>query len=228
MTGKYSAIINKMIWLGEQNRKSGEVGSRAWNINTFVTVSRDPGSGGKPIAKMLAKALGFKFFDQTIINQIAKSVDARKEILEQVDEKDRSNIEDFVHSILNPEYISERRYITQLCKVVLSLAHTHKAVFLGRGTNFILPRHKGLNVRITAPYRVCVARAVEYEGVSHTRAREIIRDVTDERAAFVKQYFGKDINNPKYYDVTLNTAGYDLSKSVKILERAFWEKFTRK
>jgi len=227
MMSSYTEIVNKMVWLGEQNQKQGYLFGKKWNVRTFVTVSRDPGSGGKPIAQKLAKKLGYKFYDEALVDQIAKSVNVRKEVLAQVDEKDRSQIEDLVHSLLNPEYVSERRYITHLFKVVLSLAHTSKAVFLGRGTNFILPKAGGLHVRITAPYRVCVSRAVAYEGVTHSRAREIIREVTDERAAFVKQYFGKDINNSKYYDLTLNTSFFDIERSVDTIERAFKEKLRK-
>jgi cytidylate kinase len=219
-----------MVWKSNNSVNDQEIhgsNSSGYGIKKFVTISRDPGSGGKPIAKMLANKLGYKFYDQALIDQIAKSVHARKEILAQIDEKDRSRIEDLIHSILNPEYISERRYIKHLCKVVLSLAHEKNAIFLGRGTNFILPRQNGLNVRITAPYGICVARAIKYEGVNRSKAREIIQEVTTERAAFIKQYFGKDINNPKYYDITLNTASFNLEESVEILATGLKKKFTK-
>ena len=193
----------------------------------FITVCRDPGSGGKPIAKMVAKKLGFKFYDDDLIHEIAKSVKARDEVLKGVDEKQRSMMEDLVHSILNPDYVSERRYITHLCRVVLKLAQKGGVVILGRGSNFITPNAYGLQVRITAPYRVCVARAVQYEKVPHKKAREIISKVTEERAAFVKQYFGKDIMNPKYYDINLNTTYMTMEEASDIIIYTFKKKFPR-
>lgn len=193
----------------------------------FVTISRDPGSGGKPIAKLLAKKLGFKFYDKKLLNEIAKTSKTREEILKQIDEKTRTQIEDLVHNLLNPEYMSERRYIKYLCKVILSLTQKGKVVILGRGSNFVAPNAFGLNVRITAPYRVCVARAVEYEKVPYHKAREIIRKTIAERAGFVKQYFGKDINNPKYYDITINTTYYSIEQTVEIIIKAFKEKLLK-
>lgn len=191
----------------------------------FITVSRDPGSGGKPIAQAVAKKLGFNFYNKKLIDEIAKSVNFRKEILADIDEKGRGQIEDLIHNVLNPEYVSERLYIKHLCKVVLSLSQKGGCVILGRGSNFITPNAFGLHIRVTAPYRVCVARAVQYEKVPHHKARDIIKNTMAERASFVKQYFGKDIANPKYYDLTLNTTFMSIEDATEIIIKAFRRKF---
>jgi cytidylate kinase len=219
----YDSLVNKMVWLNDAAKHPEELPEEL-EFKPFITVSRDPGSGGKPIAKALAERLNYKFYDEELINAIAKSAKARKEVLEKVDEKQRTIMEDLVHSILNPEYISEHRYIKHLVKVVLHLAKEGNAVFLGRGTNFITPNASGLHVRITAPYRVCVSRAVHYEKIPHQKAREIIREIAAEREGFVKQYFGKDANNPKYYDLTINTTYMTIEQAVDIIEVAFKHK----
>lgn len=229
MSALYLKLADKLISrdnLVDQVKKG--LVEKSFTYKPFVTVSRDPGSGGKPIAKLLAKKLGFKFYDAQLIREIAKSAEARREILKDVDEKQRTMIEDLVHNVLNPEYISERRYITHLCKVVLRLAQEGNVVILGRGSNFITPNAYGLQVRITAPYRVCVARAVQYEGVQHSEAREIIKKVMAERAGFVKQYFGKDITNAKYYDITLNTTYMTLEDARDTILSCFRKKFPRR
>lgn len=196
------------------------------DFGNFITVSRDPGSGGNPVAKLVAKKLGFTFYNKKLINEIARSANARRQILEEVDEKTRTQMDDLVHNVLNPEYISERRYIKHLCKVILSLAQKGNVVILGRGSNFITPRSKGLHVRVTAPYRVCVARAVQYEHVTYQRAREIIGKVMAERAGFVKQYFGKDIVNPKYYDLTITTTYLSIENTAQMIVNAYKRKFS--
>jgi len=206
------------------DKKSGDI---LLPFKPFITVSRDPGSGGKPIAQLVAKKLKFEFYDQRLIDEIAKSTHSRAEILHGIDEKQRTKLEDLVHNVLNPDYISERRYIKHLCKVTLRLAQKGNAVFLGRGSNFITPNSQGLHVHITAPYRVCVARAVKYERIPYKKAREIIRETIAERAGFVKQYFNKDINNPKYYDLTLNTTYMTLEDAADIIIKAFHRKFNR-
>ena len=224
MSKWYLDLVDRMM-------KSPDFVSRGGDSNKpyflpFITVARDPGSGGRPIADRLAKKLGFEFYDEQFVTEIAKSAKARSEILREVDERSRSQVDDLIHNVLNPEYISERRYIKHLCKVVLHRARKGKVVLLGRGANFITPNAFGFHVRITAPYRVCVSRAVQFEGVSHKKARNIIGKITAERAAFVRQYFGKNIFNCKYYDLTLNTTYMTLDDAVETIITAFKSKFS--
>lgn len=204
-------------WIGDDNDDN--------HFKPFITIARSPGSGGKPIAKMVSEKLHFEFYDDKLIEEVAKSAKLRTEILERIDEKTRTAIQDLVHNVLNPDYVPETRYIKHLCKVVLSLAQSGKVVLLGRGSNFITPDALGLHVQVTAPYRVCVSRAVQYEKVSYSKAREIIKEVTEDRRGFVQQYFGKDLFNPIYYDLTINTTHFDIEQSAEMIIQAFKTKF---
>jgi cytidylate kinase len=193
----------------------------------FVTVAREPGSGGAPIAKMVAEKLGFEFVDEQIVNEIATSTKLRKEIIHTVDEKTRSRIEDIVHSILNPEYIDDVKYITELTKVVLAYAHKGHVVIFGRGANFITPFAKGLHVNIVAPYEVRVQRAMRYEGFNRDKAEEVIAQIERERKEFVRQYFERDPNRINAYDLTLNTTSYEFNNAADLVVEAFYRKFPR-
>lgn len=226
--GWYYKLVDRMFESQEISKHAAEIEElQGMEFRPFITISRDPGSGGKPIAQLVAKKLGFELYDKQIVDDIAKSVEARTKILEDIDEKERTQTEDFIHNLLNPEYVTERHYIKHLCKVILTVARKGKVVILGRASNFITPNAFGLQVRITAPYRVCVARAVQFEQVPYHKARDVIRKTIAERAAFVKQYFGKDISNAKYYDLTLNTTYMSLEDAAELIVGAFKRKFPR-
>lgn len=196
-------------------------------LSPIVTISRDPGSGGKPIAKKVAEKLGFTFYDEELVTEIAKSSKMRKSLLDQVDEKGRSLMTDFVHNMFNPDYVSDTDYLRHLCKVVLSIAYKGKAVILGRGANFITPFASGLHVMITAPERVRLRRAVQYEGYTSDEAKEILKTTENDRREFVKQYFGERITDPRFYDIILNTTFFNLDQSADVIVHAFRKKFTR-
>jgi len=192
-----------------------------------ITVSRDPGSGGRPIAKMVSRKLGFEFYNKKLLREIARSAKKRKEVVMAVDEKGRGAMSDFVHNIFNPEYVDDLTYMNHLCRVILSLAYKGKAVILGRGGNFITPGTRGLHIRITAPYDVRVQRSIQYEEVSRDRAKEIIKRVDKDRKDFVSQYFSKNITNPDYYDFVLNTEFMSLEEARDIIICAFKQKFPK-
>ncbi len=191
----------------------------------IITISRQPGSGGKPIGKYLAKKLDFKLYDKQLIHKVSEQMKLPTKTLEQVDEKGRSGVFDFVNNLFDPDYVSDEVYFRSLCQVVLRLAQKGSSVLMGRGANFIVPQMYALRVRVVAPYRVRVARAVEYEGVDWKKARDIIKEVSAERSRFVKEYMGKRISTTKYYDLTINTTFLSIEDSAKIIMKAYRAKF---
>lgn len=191
-----------------------------------ITVARDPGSGGKPIAQQVAKRLKFEFYDDSLIEEIAKSARRRKGIIKGVDERSRNLIEDLVHNLFNPEYISEEVYIKHLVKTVLTLANQGKAVFLGRGTNLIIPNTASLDVLVTANKQIRIERAIKHEGHSLRKARQIIDKYSKERREFVSGYFKKGYHNPIYYDLVINTEYFTVNQARDLIISAFEKKFT--
>jgi cytidylate kinase len=190
-----------------------------------IMISRDPGSGGHPIAKLLSNKLKYNFYDEELIKAVAKSAKRTQQIISDVDEKTRSQLQDFIQTIFNPEYISETTYIRHLVNVVVSLSHQGKSVILGRGANFILPRDKTYSVLITAPKSVRVRRAIEYEHYSHNKALKVINKYTKERREFVSQYFHKNYSNPLNYDLVVNTQYYTVEAAVNLLISGYKSKF---
>lgn len=196
-------------------------------VKPFITISREPGSSGAPIAKAVAEKLGFTFVDEQIIEDIARSTKRRKAVIQAIDEKSRSQIEDMVHSALNPEYLDDLTYVTELAKVILTYALKGHVVILGRGANFICPFAKGLHVNVTAPYALRVKRAVDFEGLNEAKAKEKIAQVEAERKQFVKQYFKKDITKCNSYDLTINTTYFPVDAARDVILEAFYQKFSR-
>jgi cytidylate kinase len=193
----------------------------------FVTIAREPGSGGAPIAKAVADKLGFTFVNEQIIEEIALSTKKRAAVIKEIDEKSRSKIDDMVHSWFNEEYVDDLKYVTELVRVILTYAYKGHVVILGRGANFITPFAKGLHVNITAPYDVRVQRAMDFEGVDLAQAKEVIAQTEKERRDFVKQYFDKNISKCNSYDLTLNTQFFGVNSACDIIIEAFYKKFSR-
>jgi cytidylate kinase len=191
----------------------------------FITIAREPGSGGAPIAKRLAQRLSFTLRDEAIVDELAKSTKKRKTIIKEVDEKGRTYVDNIVHSVLNPEFVDENTYAKALSRIVLNFAHQGNCVILGRGANFIAPFARGLHVNIVAPYDVRVGRAMKYEGFSKERAKEVIARVEKEREKFVKVYFNKEIASRVAYDITINTEYYSIDEATDIIMLAFRRKF---
>jgi cytidylate kinase len=229
MPPKYYNLIEKT--LGYFNLRSTLAARRlhvdeAAYQSPFITVAREPGSGGAPIAQAVAEKLQFEFVDEQIVEEVASSTKKRKAVIQEVDEKSRSKINDMVHSMLNVEYVDESEYITEMVRVIMAYAHRGHCVILGRGGNFITPFTKGLHVSITAPLPVRLRRAMDFEGLSERQALAVIEKVENERRQFVQQYFNSNIKKRNVFDITLNTEHFTVAKASNVIVEAFRQKFS--
>jgi len=231
MIAHYYPLVNKMLSRLNVRDKIAFLNQKAADDSQFsrpfITIAREPGSGGAPIAKMVAQSLGFECIDEQIIDDIARSTKKRKTVVQAIDEKTRTSIEDMVNSMLNTEYLDDLKYVTELVKVILTYAHRGQVVILGRGANFITPFTQGLHVNVTAPYATRIQRAMEYEGMTEDKAKKVLAKTEAERKEFVKQYLKKDIGKPNAYDLTLNTAYFSVKQASDIIVEAFYHKFPR-
>ena len=191
----------------------------------FITVSREAGSGGRLIAKKVAKKLNFKYFDKKLIEMISRKSKQRQALIATLDEKERSFMNDLVHSLLNPDYVSEQTFIKSLFEVVLSVAKKGNCVIIGRGGNFITSQYGGLNVRIVAPYLVRAGFTAKYEKRTLYEARERVKKYDKQRKEYIRQYFSKNASNANYYDVVINTNYLSVDEAVDIIVTAFKVKF---
>lgn len=170
-----------------------------------VTISREPGSGGRPIAEAVADKLGFDLFDQEIINAMAKNADTTTRVIRTLDEKSVSMIDDWVSAAISQRHLWPDELSRVLMRVIGTIARHGRAVIIGRGANFVLPPEARFRVRIIAPLDRRISRVAETYGVSREEAKSRVLRTESDRRAFVRKYFHSDIRDPRNYDMVLNT-----------------------
>lgn len=232
MSAHYYPLINRLFSFNRVKDSLYEhlkelQGDGSGFTKPFITIDREPGSGGAPIAQAVATHLGFQFVDQQLIEEVARNIKKRKSIIQEIDEKGRSVIEDFVQSAINPEYVDDMKYMKELARVVLAYALKGHVVILGRGASALTPFGKGLHVNIIAPYDVRVHRAINFEGHSLKDAKKVIAKVEDERSSFIKQYFKKSPDDADTYDLVINTRNFSINDARDVIVEAFYRKFSR-
>lgn len=179
-----------------------------------ITISSEPGSGGRIIARRLAKRLGIDLFDRDIVKEIAESAHISGAVIETM-EKDRlSGIKDFISSLVNDRYLWPGVYLDHLMKVVAAIASHGNAVIVGRGANFLIPAEDRLSVRVIAPLEVRVKNVAKEFGVTREEAKRRVINRENRRSAFIRQSFNADVADPRNYDLVVNTQKLDIDASL--------------
>jgi cytidylate kinase len=170
-----------------------------------LTISSEPGSGGRIIAKGLARRLNIDLFDRDIIKEISESAHISDAVIETM-EKDRlSGIKDFISSLVNDRYLWPGVYLDHLMKVVAAIASHGNAVIVGRGANFLIPTEDRLSIRVIAPLKIRVNNVAKEFGVTREEAKRRVINRENRRAAFIRQSFNADVTDPVNYDLVVNT-----------------------
>jgi len=183
-----------------------------------ITVSREPGSGGRVVAERIAKQLGLDLFHGQIIQEIAESADTSARILETLDEKGLSVLDDWISTLVNRRHLWPDQYLKHLMKVIGTIGEHGRAVIVGRGASFILPREVRFRVRIVAPLEIRVKNVAHKFDVPSEEARRRVLRADSDRRAFVRKYFHADITDPVNYDLVINTETLSIDAAVEAIK----------
>lgn len=170
-----------------------------------ITLSREPGSGGKLVAKTVAERLGLDLFHQEIINAMAENADTTTRVIRTLDERGVSMIDDWVSAAISDRHLWPDEMSRVLMRVIGTIGKHGKAIIVGRGANFVLPPENRFRVRIIAPMEKRVNCVAESFGISKDEAKRRVISTESDRRAFIRKYFHSDIADPANYDMVLNT-----------------------
>ena len=181
---------------------------------SVVTISRESGSGGTIIAAMLARELAFDLFHREVIQEMAESANISTRIVETLDEKGLSMLEDSVAAMIRERHLWPDEFLRHLMKVVGTIGKHGQAVIVGRGAQFILPRDENLKVRVIAPLAMRIHNVAHELDMAESEAQKMILKNDSDRRSFSRKYFYAEVTAPLNYDLVINTARMSLDPAV--------------
>ena len=181
---------------------------------SVITISREPGSGGNILGERLSQQLQFDLFYQEFVHQMAESAHVSVRLLETLDEKGASVLEEWISSLVDKRHLWPDRYLQHLMKIIGTIGKHGRAVIVGRGANFVLPPEKRISLRVISPLETRIRNVPQAFGAAAAEARSRILKTESDRKAFIKKYFNEDIQNPLNYDVIINTEDLSVDDAV--------------
>ncbi len=176
----------------------------------IITISREMGSGGIPIANDVAEKLGYTLVDGEAIAKVAHKYGLSPEAIEKTDEKPPAFVEKLDEQM--------ELDLHQIELIVLEYALKGNVVIYGRGGKDLLQDISSVfRVRIIAPFELRVERWAEREWLDPELARILVRKSDQQRAGFIKYYFDRDWDNPLDYDLVVNTHRLSEETAVKLI-----------
>jgi cytidylate kinase len=171
-----------------------------------VTISREAGCRGESISERMAAELGLHLYTWEIVEQIAKDEHVSVQVVSTLDEKARSELEDWLDGFQGDRNLSEYAYLRDLKRITFAIAAHGSAIIVGRGASLLLPPEKRIALLFVAPLEVRIRNVMEDGGLSEKHAREHIAKLEAEHHQFAKKYFQTDLLDSAHYHLVINTA----------------------
>jgi cytidylate kinase len=114
--------------------------------------------------------------------------------------------------------LQDTRYLPALESVVRELARTPSIVIRGRGSQFILRDHPAaFHFLVVAPLEMRVRRVMEDLKLDQESAKREIARFDSSHRKFILRFFRAELEDPVFYDLTLNTKNLDFDSAVSLI-----------
>ena len=199
-------------------------------MNTIITISRQYGSGGRFVGKLLADELGIPFYDKEIIAMASEDTGFAQDFIKENEQKMRGlttfGITPGMWSgnlVNNFENMESKIYACE-ADVIDKIAQKGACVIVGRCADYLLKdKYKCLNVFIHADMPSRVERVINvFERTDDPkRSERIIKENDRMRARHYRYYTDSEWGDAKSYHITLNTTAIGVENCAKILKEAY-------
>ncbi|MBR6296900.1 MAG: cytidylate kinase-like family protein [Treponema sp.] len=208
-------------------------------MKKYITISREYGSGGHSIGKLLAEKLGLPFYDKEIIDMTAEKSGFHPNFIQNNEQSLSSTL--LYNIFLGNNYttpnanglsagmsgpgslpLADQVFNTQR-EVIISLAKQGPCVIVGRCSDYIL-RHceeinkdELLNIFIYAPMSMKIERSIKYKGLSPETAEKEIKQIDKRRANHYNMFTERTWGKRDHYDILVNSSLLGVEKTAEIL-----------
>ena len=193
----------------------------------IITISREFGSGGRTIGRMVAQRLGIPFYDKELVDQIAvESGFAPKFVEENGEHSPGSSLFSYafapqgVPGVMNGLSTADFLWNIQ-CSVILQLADKGPCVIVGRNADYILKdREDAFHVFVFADIPFRADRIVRLYGESENRPEARLQEKDKRRRVNYHHYTGRNWGQAQNYDLCLDTGVLGIEQCTDIIVNA--------
>lgn len=177
----------------------------------IITISREFGSGGETVARLVAEKTRFHLLNkETIIKGLSEYG-----IEQPPDDPEKA---------VSSEDIDQtgRNYIEAMHDYIYDLAIRQNLVILGRGGSILFKDYPpALHVRVIAQFSHRVNKVMKLYGLTSETAIKLVKEKDHEKRQYYRRVFDVNWNNTRPYDLVLNTEKMGLEDAADIIVAAY-------
>lgn len=190
----------------------------------IIAISRQFGSGGRTIGKLLAEQLNIPLYDREIISQVAKESGFAESYVEEKGEYGSSDKAAgmFINRSCYSSASNEDTIWNFQTKFIKEHAEKEPCIIIGRCADYILRnRLDVLRVFIHADMKERIKRISEVYKITDSDPEKLLHQKDKRRAAYYQFYTDIKWGDTKNFHITLDSSAFGIEKCVQILKTLY-------
>jgi hypothetical protein len=198
-------------------------------VQYVITVGRQFGSLGRPVALKAAELLDINCYDRDVVEEVSKRMNLPLKVVSRKEEDASAEFGKF-GKMLYPAGYGDRQlqnhiFSVQEC-VIRDFADRESCIVVGRCADYILRDHPNLmTVFIYAPLEMRVKNCVGSLSMQENEARKMCAGVDKARLAYHREFTGYDPMDPEHFDLMLNSAMLGVDGTAEMLAAIVKKRF---
>ncbi|SHI07083.1 Cytidylate kinase [Sporobacter termitidis DSM 10068] len=191
-----------------------------------VTIARQFGSLGRPIARQVSERLGIEYYDRDIVELTAKDLKLPVSTISDVEESAKSAFFNMSYPLgMGTTPIQDEIFAAQR-KIIIDIAAKGPCIIVGRCADAILSDVKEIiNIFIYAPYAARLRNCVETLRMQPDEAKKMIASVDKARESYHRHYCGYSMSDKDYKHVMLDSSLLGVEGTCDVLTEIIKKRF---
>ena len=186
------------------------------NKKVVITISREYGSGGRYIGRLIADKLGIKLYDKDFIEKLAKDTGFSEEYIESNEQK--RNVLDVFNSGYYAGLNNSDELFIKESELIKEVSDNESCVIIGRCADFILKDKENVfKVFVYSNTENKIKRVTKIYGLNEEKAKKEIKRIDKLRANHYKYYTEREWQDNSNYDICINSDILGVEKSADLI-----------
>jgi cytidylate kinase len=195
-----------------------------------ITITRQFGSLGRPIAKRMSELLDIEYYDRDIVDQAAQKLKLPVSLVDEEEEKatkQSANPFSRMQFPLGKGTSSTQDKIFEAQEnIIRFLAEKNNCIIVGRCSDFILSEvERSIHIYIYASYEARLRHCVKELHMEEAEARRTMKCVDEARDSYHMQYAGYLPDDKRHKDILIDSSLFGVEGTAAFLADAVKRKF---
>ena len=194
----------------------------------IITIVREVGSMGRPIARRLSELLRMEFYDRDIVEETARKMNLPVSVI-SINEENQGSAYSRMRFPLGKSSREKQDEIFRVqSEIIRSLAKRESCVIVGRCSDYILRDFENrLSICVYAPFEKRIENCVSPLGMDEETAMQMTVEVDKARRKYHKRYANYSPEDIKNKNLLIDSSFFGIEGTARLIAEIAKSKFEK-